>query len=72
MVVTLLLAAMVAIMWLGFDRSGRRDVLFPSFTGGGFSGGKENPYMGNMCKIGAIVGIFYGLIAGAVTLLSAL
>lgn len=66
----ILMIAMFAVVWFGADKSPRRQVLFPSFTGGGMGNGKPNPYMLHMCQIGGILGVIFGLIGGLIVWLA--
>lgn len=61
---------MLFIMWYAQDRSGRRQVWHPTFTGGMFGGGKPNPYIGKMCKVGAVLGVMMGLLTGGIVYLA--
>lgn len=62
-VMIIISAAMLFIMWYAQDRSGRRQIMHPTFTGGYPMSGKPNPYMGKMSLIGVILAVPMGLLA---------
>jgi hypothetical protein len=69
-VIVLFMIGMFVIIWFKADRSGRRDVLFPSFSGSYPMSGQSNPYMGKMCLVGLMLAVPISLVAGLLVWLS--
>ena len=67
-----MLIGMISIVWFGADRSARKQMLLPPSYVGMPMIGEPNPYLGKMCRVGAVLALPIGLVAGLLTYLSAL